>query len=122
MTGKVYLCALVKVEGYHTNEYIKLDSDGKGRWKVPSWKGQRLIVILSKMNSLPPQNFALLGGVSFIMKFLLLIFYYPGIELKVCTELPRYCNFPNVFFLIFNTAAPTSQPEIPFGSLLSTTT
>ena len=30
---------------HHTNEYIWIDSDGKGGWKVPSGKGQRLIVV-----------------------------------------------------------------------------
>ena len=33
------------VNAHHTNEYIWVDSDGKGGWKVPSGKGQRLIVV-----------------------------------------------------------------------------
>ena len=33
------------VNAHHTNEYIWFDSDGKGGWKVPSGKGQRLIVL-----------------------------------------------------------------------------
>ena len=33
------------VNAHHTNEYIWIDSDGKGGWKVPSGKGQRLIVV-----------------------------------------------------------------------------
>ena len=28
---------------HHTNEYIWVDSDGKGGWKVPGGKGKRLI-------------------------------------------------------------------------------
>ena len=33
------------VNTHHSNEYIWVDSDGKGGWKVPSGKGQRLIVV-----------------------------------------------------------------------------
>lgn len=33
------------VNAQHTNRYIWIDSDGKGGWKVPSGKGQRLIVV-----------------------------------------------------------------------------
>ncbi len=33
------------VNVHHTNEYIWVDSDGKRGWKVPSGKGQRLIVV-----------------------------------------------------------------------------
>ena len=33
------------VNAHHTNEFIWVDSDGKGGWKVPSGKGQRLIVL-----------------------------------------------------------------------------
>ena len=33
------------VNAHHTQEDIWVDSDGKGRWKVPSGKGQRLIVL-----------------------------------------------------------------------------
>ena len=33
------------VNAHHTNQYIWVDSDGKGGWKVPSGKGQRLIVV-----------------------------------------------------------------------------
>ena len=33
------------VNAHHTNNYIWIDSDGKGGWKVPSGKGQRLIVV-----------------------------------------------------------------------------
>ena len=29
----------------HNNEYIWIDSDGTGGWKVPSGKGQRLIIL-----------------------------------------------------------------------------
>ena len=32
------------VNTHHTKDYIWVDSDGKGGWKVPSGKGQRLIV------------------------------------------------------------------------------
>ena len=33
------------VNAHHTNEYIWVDSDGKGGWKVPSGKGQQLIAV-----------------------------------------------------------------------------
>ena len=33
------------VNAHHTNEYIWVDYNGKGGWKVPSGKGQRLIVV-----------------------------------------------------------------------------
>ena len=33
------------VNAHHTNNYIWVDSDGKGGWKVPSGKGQRLIIV-----------------------------------------------------------------------------
>ena len=33
------------VNAHHTNEHIWIDSDGSGGWKVPSCKGQRLIVL-----------------------------------------------------------------------------
>ena len=33
------------VNAHHTKEYIWVDGDGKGGWKVPSGKGQRLIVV-----------------------------------------------------------------------------
>ena len=33
------------VNAHHNNEYIWVDSDGSGGWKVPSGKGQRLIVL-----------------------------------------------------------------------------
>ena len=33
------------VNAHHTNEYIWVDKDGSGGWKVPSGKGQRLIVV-----------------------------------------------------------------------------
>ena len=33
------------VNAHHTNQYIWVDHDGKGGWKVPSGKGQRLIVV-----------------------------------------------------------------------------
>ena len=33
------------VNAHHTQEYIWVDSDGRGGWKVPSLKGQRLIVV-----------------------------------------------------------------------------
>ena len=33
------------VNAHHTNEYIWIDSDGKGGWKVPSGKRKRLIVV-----------------------------------------------------------------------------
>ena len=33
------------VNAHHTNGYILVDYAGKGGWKVPSGKGQRLIVV-----------------------------------------------------------------------------
>ena len=33
------------VNAHHTNDYIWVDEDGKGGWKVPSGKGGRLIVV-----------------------------------------------------------------------------
>ena len=33
------------VNAHHTQEYVWVDSDGKGGWKVPSGKGQRLIIL-----------------------------------------------------------------------------
>ena len=33
------------VNAHHTNDYIWLDKDGQGGWKVPSGKGSRLIVL-----------------------------------------------------------------------------
>ena len=33
------------VNAHHTKYYIWVDNDGKGGWKVPSGKGQRLIVV-----------------------------------------------------------------------------
>ena len=33
------------VNAHHTEEYVWVDSDGKGGWKVPSRKGKRLIVL-----------------------------------------------------------------------------
>ena len=33
------------VNAHHSNEYIWVDNDGKGGWKVPSGKGRRLIVV-----------------------------------------------------------------------------
>ena len=33
------------MNAHHTQEYIWVDSDGRGGWKVPSGKGQRLIVV-----------------------------------------------------------------------------
>ena len=33
------------VNAHHNNEYIWLDSDGSGGWKVPSGKGRRLIIL-----------------------------------------------------------------------------
>ena len=33
------------MNAHHTNQYIWVDSDGKSGWKVPSGKGQRLIVV-----------------------------------------------------------------------------
>ena len=33
------------MNAHHTNNYIWIDTDGKGGWKVPSGKGQRLIVV-----------------------------------------------------------------------------
>ncbi len=33
------------VNAHHNDEYIWVDKDGKGGWKVPSGKGQRLIVL-----------------------------------------------------------------------------
>ena len=33
------------VIAHHNNEYISVDSDGSGGWKVPSGKGQRLIIL-----------------------------------------------------------------------------
>ena len=33
------------VNAHHTNQYIWIDYDGKGGWKVPSGKRQRLIVV-----------------------------------------------------------------------------
>ena len=33
------------VNAHYTNKYIWVDYDGKGGWKVPSGKGQRLIVV-----------------------------------------------------------------------------
>ena len=33
------------VNAHHTNQYIWVDSDGKGGWKLPSGKGQRLIIV-----------------------------------------------------------------------------
>ena len=55
---------------HHNNEYIWVDSDGSGGWKVPSGKGQRLIIlhagmcgggrsgiqIKDKLNRLPRRN------------------------------------------------------------------
>ena len=31
------------VNAHHNNDYVLVDSDGKGGWKVPSGKGERLI-------------------------------------------------------------------------------
>ena len=31
------------VNAHHNNDYVWVDSDGKGGWKVPSGKGERLI-------------------------------------------------------------------------------
>ena len=33
------------VNAHHNNDYVWVDSDGKGGWKVPSGKGERLIVL-----------------------------------------------------------------------------
>ena len=33
------------MNAHHTQEYIWVDTDGRGGWKVPSGKGQRLIII-----------------------------------------------------------------------------
>ena len=33
------------MNAHHTQEYVWVDSDGKGGWKVPSGKGQMLIVL-----------------------------------------------------------------------------
>ena len=33
------------VNAHHSNDYVWVDSDGKGGWKVPSGKGERLIVL-----------------------------------------------------------------------------
>ena len=33
------------VNVHHTNQYIWIDNDGKGGWKVPSGKGQSLIEV-----------------------------------------------------------------------------
>ena len=33
------------VNAHHNNEYIWIDSDGSGGWKVPSGKGQRHIIL-----------------------------------------------------------------------------
>ena len=33
------------VNAHHSNDYIWIDSDGKGGWKVPSGNGVRLIVL-----------------------------------------------------------------------------
>ena len=33
------------VKGHHTNNCIWVGNNGKGRWRVPSGKGQRLIVV-----------------------------------------------------------------------------
>ena len=33
------------MNAHHNNEYISVDSDGSGGWKVPSGKGQRLIIL-----------------------------------------------------------------------------
>ena len=33
------------VNAHHSNDYIWIDSDGKGGWKVPSGKGVRLVVL-----------------------------------------------------------------------------
>ena len=33
------------VNAHHNNEYIWVDSDGSGGWKVPSGKGRRLIIL-----------------------------------------------------------------------------
>ena len=33
------------MNAHHNNEYIWVDSDGSGGWKVPSGKGQRLIIL-----------------------------------------------------------------------------
>ena len=83
--------------------------------------------ILSKMNSLQPHKILHYWVGCCLAWNCLVNFYYPGIELKVCTELPRKGNFPRVFqyslqenaisqrvFFFFTTAAPISQPEMPF--------
>ena len=33
------------MNAHHTNEFLWVDTDGKGEWKVPTGKGQRLIVL-----------------------------------------------------------------------------
>ena len=33
------------VNAHHNNDYVWVDSDGKGGWKVPSGKCERLIVL-----------------------------------------------------------------------------
>ena len=33
------------INAYHNNDYVWIDSDGKGEWKVPSGKGEKLIVL-----------------------------------------------------------------------------
>ena len=33
------------MNAHHTNDYIWVDKDGKGGWKVPSGKGSKLIVL-----------------------------------------------------------------------------
>ena len=36
---------LVYTDIHHNNDYVWIDSDGKGGWKVPSGKGEKLIVL-----------------------------------------------------------------------------
>ena len=33
------------VNAHHSNDYVWVDRDGKGGWKVPSGKGEKLIVL-----------------------------------------------------------------------------
>ena len=38
-----YIQTIRKLNAHHTNDFIWLDKDGHGGWKVPSGKGSRLI-------------------------------------------------------------------------------
>ena len=44
----IYTCdeiCVIHINAHHTKERMSVDSEGQGQWKVPSRKGQRLIVV-----------------------------------------------------------------------------